>query len=93
MLFVSAASWWELGLKHALKRLRFEQAAVSEKLERANERRLPITFAHTERAATLPLHHADPLDRMLAAQALEEGLVQMTRDKAFARCNVPVLPA
>ncbi len=91
-LYVSAASWWELAIKRALQRLRFDAAGVSEKLEQANARRLEITFAHAEFAAALPLHHSDPFDRMLAAQALSEGLVLMTRDKSFAPYNVPVFP-
>jgi PIN domain nuclease of toxin-antitoxin system len=92
-LYVSAASWWELGIKRALRRLRFDVAVVSEKLEMANARQLPVTFLHAERAAALPAHHGDPFDRMLAAQALAEGLVLMTRDKSFAAYNVPVIPA
>jgi PIN domain nuclease of toxin-antitoxin system len=92
-IYVSAASWWELGIKRALGRLRFDVAEVSEKLEQANARRLPITFLHAERAAALPAYHGDPFDRMLAAQALSEGLIVMTRDKSFVPYNVPILPA
>ena len=41
---------------------------------------LPIAPAHVFRAASLPLHHRDPFDRMLIAQALVEGLSLVTRD-------------
>jgi PIN domain nuclease of toxin-antitoxin system len=92
-LFVSAASWWELGIKQSLQRVEFDAGAILELLEKANARRLAVTFPHAEQAAVLSPHHGDPFDRMLAAQALAEGLVLMTRDKSFVSYNVPVFPA
>jgi PIN domain nuclease of toxin-antitoxin system len=92
-LFVSAASWWELGIKRALQRLQFDIDALAGFLDRANAHRLSVTFAHAESAATLPLHHSDPFDRMLAAQTLAEGLVLMTRDRAFEPYRIPIFPA
>ena len=92
-LFVSAASWWELAIKRSLKRLSFDQVAISNLLDRANARRLAITFDHAESAAALPNHHADPFDRMLVAQALAEDLTLLTRDKELARYGVPLLRA
>lgn len=92
-LFVSAATWWELAIKASLRRLHFDQAAISSLLDRANTRRLAITFAHAESAAALPNHHADPFDRMLVAHALAEDLVLLTRDKELAQYGVPVLRA
>ena len=92
-LFVSAATWWELAIKGSLRRLHFDQAAISGLLDRANARRLPITFAHAESAAALPNHHANPFDRMLVAHALAEDLVLLTRDKELARYGVSILRA
>lgn len=92
-LYVSAASWWELGIKRALGRLRFDTADMYRKLSQGRITRLDVTFAHAEKAANLPSFHADPFDRMLLAQALHEDLVLMTRDKAFERYGVPVLPS
>jgi PIN domain nuclease of toxin-antitoxin system len=92
-LFVSAATWWELGIKRALQRLRFDLDAMKKLLDRAEASRLPVTFDHAERAAALPPHHSDPFDRMLAAQATDEGLVLMTRDKAFEPYNIPIFRA
>jgi PIN domain nuclease of toxin-antitoxin system len=46
-----------------------------------------------KRAKTLPLHHRDPFDRMLIAQAIEEGLTILTRDRSFKAYDVPVLTA
>ncbi len=44
---------------------------------------LPITLAHIEVLSHLPLHHRDPFDRLIIAQALVEGLTVVTRDRVF----------
>jgi PIN domain nuclease of toxin-antitoxin system len=54
---------------------------------------LPITWSHAARAASLPPLHGDPFDRMLVAQALEEGLVLATRDPLVARYPVATIGA
>jgi PIN domain nuclease of toxin-antitoxin system len=92
-LFVSAASWWELAIKRSLGRLRFDFDIVLGKLLQANVNKLDVTFAHAENSALLPPHHSDPFDRMLAAQAHCEGLVLMTRDKAFEPYSIATIPA
>ena len=53
--------------------------------------KLPIDFAHAEAAARLPLHHADPFDRMLLAQAKIESLTLVTHDEATRPYGVPIL--
>ncbi|HEY6577794.1 MAG TPA: type II toxin-antitoxin system VapC family toxin [Rhizomicrobium sp.] len=92
-IFVSAASWWELAIKRALGRIRFDFDGILAKLLQANVVKLDVTFAHAENSAALPAHHSDPFDRMLAAQARCEGLVLMTRDKAFELYSVATIPA
>jgi PIN domain nuclease of toxin-antitoxin system len=52
---------------------------------------LPIRMAHAARVRTLPPLHRDPFDRLLIAQALEEGLTLVSRDPAFAGYGVPIL--
>ena len=54
---------------------------------------LPITMPYIKRAQTLPFHHRDPFDRMMIAQAMEEGLTIVTRDRIFSAYNVSVLTA
>jgi PIN domain nuclease of toxin-antitoxin system len=44
---------------------------------------LPIAVSHTALVATLPFHHRDPFDRLLAAQALAEGVPLVSRDPVF----------
>jgi PIN domain nuclease of toxin-antitoxin system len=78
-VFLSAASVWEAAIKVAAGRLSTPSPlAVAAKAGRIRE--LPISWDHARRAADLPGLHRDPFDRMLVAQALEEGLVLMTRD-------------
>jgi PIN domain nuclease of toxin-antitoxin system len=51
---------------------------------------LPITFEHGAEAGRLPLHHRDPFDRMLIAQARLEGLTLVTADARLSAYDVPV---
>ena len=54
---------------------------------------LPIALAHISRVQSLPFHHRDPFDRMMIAQAIEEGLTIVTRDRSVKAYGVPVLTA
>lgn len=54
---------------------------------------LAICGRHAVRAAALPPLHRDPFDRMLVGQALEEGLVIVTRDPLVRQYAVAALPA
>jgi len=89
---VSVGSIWELEIKRALGKLRIEVELLAE-LERVGFDVLAISAADATAAARLPLHHRDPFDRMLVAQAQRLGAVVATRDPAFAHYEVDVLPA
>jgi PIN domain nuclease of toxin-antitoxin system len=52
---------------------------------------LPLLPAHTPWLSELPLHHRDPFDRMLIAQAIEEGMTIITSDEKFERYPVSVI--
>lgn len=52
---------------------------------------LPLDPEIAERANALPLHHGDPMDRMLIATALANGLTIVTNDRAFAAYGVMTL--
>jgi PIN domain nuclease of toxin-antitoxin system len=83
----SAAAVWEIRIKQALGKLEHVQDAF-EVFEEVGVTPLPITYAHAEAAAALPLHHRDPFDRMLVAQAQLEDAVIVTADPAFAAYDV-----
>jgi PIN domain nuclease of toxin-antitoxin system len=88
---MSAASWWELGLKRALGKLDADLASVRRTLERQGVISLPITLEHGEAAAVLPLLHRDPFDHILVAQAQVEGAQLLTRDKRLKPYGAAVL--
>ncbi|MGO9170546.1 MAG: type II toxin-antitoxin system VapC family toxin [Rhodomicrobium sp.] len=81
--FLSAASVWEIAIKKSLGKLKAPDhlAAI---LPRAGFRALDVTPAHAEAVALLPLHHTDPFDRLLIAQAQIEQMTLMTVDAHFS---------
>jgi PIN domain nuclease of toxin-antitoxin system len=89
---VSAASAWEIAIKARLGRLD-PPTTLEDQLVREQFHPLPITLAHAIEAGALPLHHDDPFDRMLVAQAQLEGLTIVTRDPRIAAYGVPTLAA
>jgi PIN domain nuclease of toxin-antitoxin system len=90
IVFVSAASAWEVAIKVALGKLE-TPGPFTEAVEACGFTKLPITFEHAERAAGLPRHHGDPFDRMLVAQAFAEGLALVTHDRRFQPYGVTVV--
>ncbi len=90
LVAVSSASIWEISIKRAAGRLRF-QGAMTDHLAAGAFEPLPISLEHAERAGGLPPHHRDPFDRMLVAQAQAEQLTLVSRDAAFDGYDVDVL--
>jgi PIN domain nuclease of toxin-antitoxin system len=75
-----------------LKRRLGKLAAPGDWLERAPDfRRLAITVQHATAAGELPLHHRDPFDRMLVAQAQVEGMTLVTDDERMDPYDVHTL--
>jgi PIN domain nuclease of toxin-antitoxin system len=89
-VFLSAVTAWELGIKQALGDLTLLQP-VSEMLHTHSMTELPVTIRHGEAVRDLPLHHRDPFDRLLVAQAKIEGLVLVTGDRKLLQYGVPIL--
>jgi len=90
LVFVSAATAWEIGIKAALGRIELPES-VEAGVRASGFDPLPITLAHAESAAGLPPHHADPFDRMLVAQCRGEGLTLVTHDRRIEPYGVDVL--
>ena len=89
--FVSAASWWELGIKQVLGRLRIDLNLARVELQRRRVQFLPVTIEHAMVAGALPALHGDPFDHMLVAQASVEGLALLTRDRKLKACGAAVM--
>lgn len=91
-LMFSAASLWEIAIKHGLGRADFQ---VDPRLLRRGLRErdyveLPVTSAHAVAAGGLPPIHKDPFDRILIAQATVEGILLLTADPLLARYPAPI---
>jgi PIN domain nuclease of toxin-antitoxin system len=88
---VSAASGWEIATKFRLGKLAVPRP-LAEDLESVAHQNgwtmVPVTMRHAQRAGLLQGDHKDPFDRMLAAQAMMEGLPLVTNDPAFAGFTV-----
>jgi PIN domain nuclease of toxin-antitoxin system len=89
-VYYSAASVWELSIKQSLGKLRLT-VPISGFVGQSRFLELPVTALYAEAAANLPLHHRDPFDRMLVAQAMTEGLVLVTADRRLSNYDVKTL--
>ena len=90
---MGAGTTWEIAIKRAQGRLDGGPDDLLEEIRENAFLPLPILVEHTLRAAGLPRIHGDPFDRMLVAQAQNEGLTIVTRDAAIPRYQVAVLAA
>jgi PIN domain nuclease of toxin-antitoxin system len=89
-VYVSAASAWEIGIKVSKGKLGFD-GDLDQQLRENQFRPLPVTISHAMAAGALPLHHGDPFDRMLIAQARMESLTLLTSDIRLAEYGTSVL--
>jgi PIN domain nuclease of toxin-antitoxin system len=89
-VLLSAVAVWEISIKRSAGKLD-APADLVEKLLVGGAQALPVSIAHAAAAADLPLHHADPFDRLLVAQARIENAVLVSRDRRLAAYGVPVL--
>lgn len=81
---VSTVSIWEFAIKLSVGKLRFDLGETLRQITLDGFGRLAVEDRHCRRYADLPPLHRDPFDRMLVAQALEEGLTLVSDD-----CHLP----
>jgi PIN domain nuclease of toxin-antitoxin system len=91
--WISAASVWEIAIKHSLGRgdMPLSGAQALAWFRESGFRLLDITPEHTAATGTLAPLHADPFDRLLVAQALNEPLRLLTHDPQVARYSDTVM--
>ncbi len=84
-VYVSIASLWEIAIKLNIGKLSLQRSyeVIGTELQSSDILLLPISFADTVQIRKLPLHHRDPFDRMLIAQAMNNSLVLVSRDAVF----------
>ena len=88
--WVSAVSLWEIAVKVHIGKLAMplDRAFYIRHMEALKAKTLAVSLQHSFALLELPLHHRDPFDRLLIAQAREEGLTLVTRDRAFRAYEV-----
>jgi PIN domain nuclease of toxin-antitoxin system len=92
VIFVSAASAWEIAVKRAAGKLE-APGDIAGWIEQSNFAPLPIEVEHAVASAELPRHHGDPFDRLLVAQARLEDLALVARDDQIDKYDVTVIDA
>ncbi|MFN0071682.1 MAG: type II toxin-antitoxin system VapC family toxin [Chloroflexota bacterium] len=92
VVYVSAATVWEIEIKVAAGRLEIGQGDILHEIVSGNFAPLAVTVEHAAHAARLPHIHSDPFDRMLVAQAQLEHLTLATVDADARRYDVSVIP-
>jgi len=91
IVYVSAASAWEISIKRGIGKLKIPESDYLEELRLHRFTPLNITTEHALAVEKLPAHHKDPFDRMLIAQAQEERLTLVTRDPRIKAYDVRII--
>lgn len=81
---ISVISLAEIAIKQARGKLTFQKEDVAQGIADLRVRILPYTADHAYKLFDLPLHHADPFDRQIIAQALAENVPVITPDQTFS---------
>jgi PIN domain nuclease of toxin-antitoxin system len=84
--FFSLASAWEMAIKCSLGKLKLTvplRKYIPEQMAANDFKLLPISFSHTCKVETLPLHHRDPFDRLLVVQAMTEKMAIISADTSL----------
>lgn len=91
--YISHVTFWEIAIKTSIGKLTLDRdlASTYRLAHEAGFLVLPLREEHFLAASSLPLHHRDPFDRMLIAQAKHEGMHLITADPHFAAYGVPVI--
>jgi PIN domain nuclease of toxin-antitoxin system len=84
-VYVSIASLWEIAIKLNIGKLSLKRnyEVIGAEIESSDILLLPISFIDTVQIRNLPLHHRDPFDRMLIAQAINNSLTIISQDSQF----------
>lgn len=86
-VWTSAVVIWEIRIKQSLGKLSIPDSFRNTLLNQGFIE-LPITAEHADHVHTLPLHHRDPFDRLLIAQAQKEKFTLATHDKQFKAYDI-----
>ncbi|HHY57487.1 MAG TPA: type II toxin-antitoxin system VapC family toxin [Chloroflexi bacterium] len=91
VVFASAATVWEIVIKKTLGKLHAPTDSYLDELRRHRFTPPDITSQHALAIEMLPMHHTDPIDRLLVAQAQVEKLTLVTREARWQTYAVPII--
>ncbi|HET9143542.1 type II toxin-antitoxin system VapC family toxin [Actinophytocola sp.] len=91
-VLVSAVSAFEICTKQAIGKVQAPDD-LEQQLMASSFQELPVTMAHSFEVRSLPMHHKDPFDRILVAQARFEDLTLLTSDRMLRAYDVRTMPA
>ena len=89
--YLSVASLWEIAIKVSIGKLELSEPfekLIPEQLTENGIQLLDISVAHTALIASLPFHHRDPFDRLIAAQAKVEQMTLISSDDVFDKYEI-----
>jgi len=93
-IWISVASLWEMSIKIRLGKLKMPDPFDRYVLRQIQMNRLeilPVHAPHVFETMKLPMHHRDPFDRLLIAQARIEKLTLISQDEALRAYDVPMI--
>lgn len=90
VVYTSIASVWEIAIKQSIGKLNISStpSEIASGCRDSDIAILPIRPSHLDALKELPAIHKDPFDRLIIAQAREEGLVVVTRDSTIPKYPV-----
>lgn len=93
-LYLSAASYWEICIKHSLGKLDLDKnwnEVFDREILLNGIKWLPIEKEHSQGIIELPMIHRDPFDRLLIAQAYAEGMTLLTADSNIKQYDISTI--
>jgi PIN domain nuclease of toxin-antitoxin system len=93
-LYLSAASYWEICIKHSLGKLDLDKnwnEIFDREMLLNGIKWLPIEKEHSQGIIELPMIHRDPFDRLLIAQAYAEDMILLTADSNIKQYDIPTI--
>jgi PIN domain nuclease of toxin-antitoxin system len=88
---ISVASLWEITIKHSIGKLDLHngiQPVLTEHITSNGFDLLSIEVGHLVKLGTMPMHHRDPFDRLLIAQAMSDNLAVCSADAIFSTYDI-----
>lgn len=92
-LLVSVVSLWEITMKNRVGKMEYAGSDFLDDLTEEGIEPLNVLLSHLLALEQLPLHHKDPFDHLILAQAQVEGARVLTSDQQMVQYGVPCIPA